>query len=237
MASLKRISNLESRILEKNPRVPKFVILHSRFASWRRGFTLIELLIGIGVTVIIVFILAGVTQDTFEHLEREQERQALLDETRRSVDQISNAVQAANSVLVSYTDSQLATYTTDSDTLVLSTPAVNENGEQLTGISDTLIIDRDTVEPNQLTFIVYPGLNSAAVASNRSPTQRVTEFAIRYFTPDINQDGLDEEILDYNQVTNATRVQAELTTTQTLRDQTLVQTLVGGARLRNKSLN
>lgn len=198
------------------------------------GFTLIELLIGIGVTVIIVFILAGTVTSVFDALQREHERQELLDGTRRATDTISELAQAAVAVLPTFLSTEPATYTTDTDTVVLTLPAENVDGYIISTVYDTIVVSRDGSDPSELWIKTFPAPGSRRVAGTRTPTEHLTDLRIRYFAPDADGDGDDEEITSSLLYPTATRldvtIEAEVIP---VKNQPITVDLVGGGRLRN----
>lgn len=199
----------------------------------KSGFTLVELLIGIGVTVIIVFVMAAVTEDTFIALNREQERLSLLDETRRAADAASDAILAATAILPTYVSTEPATYTTDEDTVILSLPAEDNNSTLLQGLTDVIILSREATAPETFTIRTFPAIGSRRVAGTRTPTRRLTDLTIRYFKADSDGDNADEPIDDPLLYATASRVEVSISTQKILPHETLSERLVGGGRLRN----
>lgn len=208
-----------------NPQLP--------IPSPQNGFTLLELIVGLGITVVIVFILASVAQDTSRALDREQIRVALFDETQRAADTITATAESALAVLTNYTSTEPATYQSDSDTIIFNLPAESADGNLISGVVDTLVISRDPASPNQVFIRTFPGAGSARVGGTKRPIQQLSSLAIHYFVPDNNSDGQDEELTQTALYGTASRIETIIATSHPFRGENLTIQLVGGGRLRN----
>lgn len=198
------------------------------------GFTLFELLIAtsISVVVIAVVFVAGSTAYRFLLLERVGFE--LLDETRRAATDIGSAAQQASQIDASYTLAG-TTYTTDTDTVVLSLPAYDSGGTRISGAFDRIVVDW-AAATGIVSLMTDPAAGSSRQTQTKQPTTRATSLVIRYFTPDgADSDLADELVTDANLYATATRMEAVITTEASAADETIDITRSSSARLRGGS--
>lgn len=199
----------------------------------KHGFTLLELLIGISLITIIMAVMAVAFRDAYLSLAIERHRQALLDETRRSVESITELTQSATALLPAYVSTEPQSYTLASGTAILALPAYDAAGAVLTGLIDTVVITPEPTNPMILTVRTFPAPGSRRQAGVKRLTFQLQNLVFRYFLPDVDGDFRDEEITDPLLFATATRLEGDLTTNLTIENHLLTMHLVGGARLRN----
>lgn len=201
----------------------------------KAGFTLIELLIGIGISLVVMTIFAIAVKNATNTLKIEFERQAILDETRRGVDNVTLFGQGASAVLEDFTSDEPEVYATSENLIILESPAFDTNYDALEGLTDTIIFGRDPASSQNIVLKTFPAAGSRLDAESQTISTHLDEIIFRYFTPDGPDDDLaDELITDSAEFDTATRFEIELTTLSQKSDQDVRVTLTGGAKLRNK---
>src|SRR3990167_6934937 len=99
---------------------------------FNQGFTLIEIMIAMGLLSLTMGLLWTIGQDAMEAASIENSRQIVLDQTGRTINEITRHIQGASRVVASYTHPDTGEITTSSSTsLVLELPAYDAAGVRL----------------------------------------------------------------------------------------------------------
>ena len=134
---------------------------NSKFRS--RGFTIVELLIANFIAALAFVVLFYVAFTIQDNIGTTQGVLGISEKGRFAIDHISRDVREARAVLSSY-----SAYITDDDTIVLSLPAIDLNGNIIEPIIffDKIIYTLDPIDPETLLRIVV-----ADSASSRNSDQ------------------------------------------------------------------
>lgn len=159
---------------------------HQRHMSLKRelqknkpGLTVIELLISTAIFVIVILVIGSIFLSQINSFNEQQAKNKVLAESLRITRAIKKDAIQATSCLTEITIG-VDTYTADSDTLILSLPALNASDNIIPNEFDTLIIDRPSVNPSELYYILSPSPSSVRTATQRLLTSALSDFIVRY---------------------------------------------------------
>lgn len=184
------------------------------------GVTLVELLVAIGIMSIIVLIVVNLFISSGRFSSAEQLRIDVSENASRVLAGLDETLREGRAVITSATYNSI-TYTTGDTTVVLTTPSLLADGSLSLSNVDTIIVYRDTTDPNAITLrriIAAVGVGSTRTTGISTIVQGVKDVYFRYTT---------------DTPTEATVVSATITTEKVVNTRPFTAAMILNATLRN----
>lgn len=149
----------------------------------KRGFTLIELLLGIAIISILSVVLTTLIIRYGILYERQQIDVAANLDNRFILDDIATrareAAEVSNSLIVGSD-----TFTTNSTTIILKVPSLDQNGQNISTVFDYVIYYKDATSPDTLRKKVVPDAQSTRQSSSQLLTSALKSITFSYNNAD-----------------------------------------------------
>lgn len=143
------------------------------------GFTLIELLLvmGIGSVIGVMLITFLVQQNGIFYQQSSKLNQGV--SLNNAMLEINNVIHQASAIVPSLTDGN-TTYTSGKQTLVMSLPSVNQNGDVIDKTFDYLVLTVDSKNSGIIRLLTFPSVSSTRPAGNKVLVSNASLLEVSY---------------------------------------------------------
>lgn len=178
----------------------------------RHGMTLIEMLVAVGISLLLIVVLATIFRLSFRTYAATLRHGKIILSHQSAIERLTRQIGGATQVVASYNGYQSST-----QTLIVRLPAYDNQGRILASTYDHIVYQGDyTNNPSQLREIVFPDPLSSRPTANRPILKDIDSNSFTYFLPD-NAAATDRTQTKYLQIQLTTGNQTN-TTYATLRN-------------------
>ncbi len=149
------------------------------------GLSLAELILVAAISSIVGILLISIFVQNNSLFNSQQAKTTQGVSLNDAFSKINADIRSATAVVSAYPVGS-PQYTTDANTLVLSLPATDANGNALTSISDYVVIAKDSQNPKILREHIFPDATSYRGSSNRILAQDLAQITFVYLDSNKN---------------------------------------------------